>query len=365
MKKIYLFSLVLVFLASTFSAKAQVTGMPVGYITTAPAVSTDEAPVWYNLMATNTDVARVNRYMYWDGSSLKTDLFNSPGITDAIQNDKYLWRLEQGVTGAGYVVFVNKTSGKKMFADASIISNGIVGVADAGNEWKIAEASTVTTGTVAGQYCFNFEGSGIRYLNAGDAATIAVWPILVFNGAGSPAKSSGWFFYPVTATKTISYAQPLNGTVAVTATNGTSTPSAVTSAGNVLVGSVATVSVMPASGYTFHSLKVNGVDVTAQVTNNLYQFPVNTDATIVTDFSITTGIADSKYSNEVSPNPFRNTLNIENKLAGTTVYLYDLCGKQAMVSNEAVVNTSILPKGVYVIKFTTDDGTKTSKAVKD
>jgi len=365
MKKNYLFTLVLVFIASTFSATAQVTGMPVGYITTAPAVSTAEAPVWYNLMATNTDIARANRYMYWDGSSLKTDLFNSPGITDAIQNDKYLWRLEQGPTGAGYVIFVNKTSGKRMFADATIISNGIVGVADAGNEWKIALASTVTTGTVAGQYCFNFEGSGIRYLNAGDAATIAVWPILVFNGAGSPAKSSGWFFYPVTATKTITYAQPVNGTVAVTATNGTATPSTVSSVGNVLVGSVVTVSVTPASGYTLHSLAVNGVDVTAQVANNLYQFPVNADATVVTDFSITTGVANSKYSNAVSPNPFSNLLNIENKLAGSSVYLYDLCGKQAMVSNEAAVNTTTLPKGVYVIKFTTADGSKTSKAIKE
>ncbi|MCX6307544.1 MAG: IPT/TIG domain-containing protein, partial [Bacteroidia bacterium] len=270
---------------SIMCANAQVTGMPTGYITITPTISTSAAPVWYNMMATNTDAARVNRYMYYDGTSLKTDLFNAPGITDALQHDKYMWRLEQGGTGASYVLFVNKSTGKRIYADAGIASNGVLTMAVSGIEWKMAAASTVTTGTVAGQYCFDFLPS-IRYLNAGDATTS--WGILVFNGAASPAKSSGWFFYPVTTTKTVTFAQAANGTIALTATNGTATPSTLTTGNAVVVGTVTTVAITAATGYRLGTLTVNGTDVTAQVTNSSYSFPVNVNATVAATFTLNT-----------------------------------------------------------------------------
>ena len=355
-------------IASIFVAKAQVSGMPAGYITVTPTVSTEAAPVWYNMMATNTDIARVNRYMYTDGTVLKTDLFNSPGITDALQHDKYLWRLEQGPSGANYVVLVNKLTGKKLLGDAALGSNGVITAANTAIEWKMAAASAVTTGTVAGQYCFNFESAGniygIRYLNAGDGVTMS-WNILVFNGAGSPAKSSGWFFYPVTTNKAVTFEQPANGTIAVTATNGTSTPSAVTSGSSVLVGTVATVNLTAAPNYYLNVLTVNGVDVLSQVVNNTYQFTANADAAIVAGFSLSTAANTAKQNKNVYPNPFTYELSIDNKVAGSTIYLYDVTGKQALVSNQNRLNTSSLSNGVYMVKFTTTDGTKMVKVIKN
>lgn len=356
------------FIASIFVANAQVSGMPAGYITVAPTVSTESAPVWYNMMATNTDAARVNRYLYTDGTVLKTDLFNSPGITDAIQQDKYLWRLEQGTGGANYVVLVNKLTGKKLFGDVALASNGVVSVANTGIEWKMAAASAVTTGTVSGQYCFNYESAGniygIRYLNAGDGVTMS-WNVLVFNGAGSPAKSSGWFFYPVTTTKAVTFEQPENGTIAVSATNGTTTPSALTSGTSVLVGTVATVNLTATSNYRLNELTVNGVDVLSQVVNNVYQFTVNADATIVAGFSLSTATNIANQNKDVYLNPLTNELNIDQKVAGSNVYIYDVTGKQAMVSNQNSLNVSSLSNGIYMVKFTTANGTKMVKVIKN
>lgn len=368
MKKKYLFSLALGLLSSLSITKAQVSGMPSGFITVAPTVSTEAAPVWYNMMASNTDLVRANRYMYTDGTVLKTDLFNSPGITDALQHDKYLWRLEQGPSGANYVVFVNKLTGKKLFGDAAVASNGLITVGNTGIEWKMAAASAVTTGTVAGQYCFNFESLnntyGIRYLNAGDGVTMS-WNVLVFNGAASPAKSSGWFFYPVTTTKTVTFEQPANGTVAVSATNGTATLSSLTSGSSVLVGTVATVNLTAAPNYYLNVLTVNGVDILSQVVNNTYQFTVNADASVVAGFSLSTAINTSKQDKNVFPNPFTNELRVANKLAGSTIYLFDVTGKQVMVSSENSLNTAALSAGIYMVKFTTANGTKMLKVIKN
>lgn len=367
MKKYY-YLLTLAFLAFGFTAKAQVSGMPTGFITVAPTVSTEAAPVWYNMMATNTDAARVNRYMYTDGSVLKTDVFTAPaGITEALQHDKYLWRLEQGPSGANYVVFVNKLTGKKLYADAAIGSNGVIAVADNGIEWKMAAASAVTTGTVAGQYSFNFESAanvyGIRYLNAGDGVTMA-WNVLVFNGAGSPAKSSGWFFYPVTATKTVSFAQPENGSIALTTSNGSLTPSTVTSGSALLVGSVVTVNFTAESNYYLNALTVNGVDMLPQVVNNSYKLTVNADAVITAGFGLSTAIKTPDADNSVYPNPFVNELVISNKVAGSTTYMYDATGKKIMSSNDATLNTSSVSKGIYMIKYATENGYKMVKVLK-
>jgi hypothetical protein len=334
--------------------------MPTGYITTTPTVSTESAPVWYNLMATNTDVARVNRYMYYDGTSLKTDLFNTPGITDALQHDKYLWRLEQGTAGAGYVIFINKLSGKRLYADAAIASNGALTMADNGIDWKMAASSTLTTGTVNGQYCFNFEGSGLRYLNAGDGVTMS-WAMLVFNGAGSPAKSSGWFFYPVTTTKTVTFTQPANGTITATGTNGTSTPPSITTGSSVLVGTVATITVTPEPGYQLSTLAVNGTDVTTSVSGGIYKFAVNTDATVAATFTAGTATAVTTTKNRNAPYISGNTLNIEGRLSNSTVSIFDLCGKQALSTTESTINISSLVKGIYIVRYSTSEGVNTAK----
>lgn len=193
-------------------ANAQVSGMPAGFITAAPTVSTAQAPVWYNMMSSNLVAERANRYLSFDGTTLITEQFND-GIGDGIQADKYIWRLEAGPSGAGYVVLINKTTGKKLFVAADAATNGTVSAQDEGIEWKMGAALDLpgaAATAVEGQTFFNFEGGADnRFLNAGDGTTY-LWGLIVFNVEGSTNKSSGWFFYPVTATTGIEDAKDIN-----------------------------------------------------------------------------------------------------------------------------------------------------------
>lgn len=365
MKKVYFISFIGVLIASIFSTNAQqVTGMPAGYITVAPTISTAANPVWYNLMATNTDAARVNRYLYYDGTNLKTDGLNS-GISDEIQHDKYLWRLEQGAS-EGYVKIINKSSGKQLFLPTTAGTNSIVTVADGGINWKIASSVSISGSlAVTGQYAFNYEGGADnRFLNAGDGISMN-WGVLSFNATGSTSKSSGWFFYPVTTTKTITYTQPEDGSISVTATNGTPTPAPVASTGNVLVGTLASVCLTPVSGYTVSTLNVNGVDVTSSIIDGVYKFTVNTNTTITANYSLTTGTVNSEIKKGISPNPFRNELKINNKLERSKIILFDITCKIILESEDATLNTSPLQKGTYIIKYETAEGSKTEKAIKE
>jgi len=112
----------------------------------------------------------------------------------------FRWRLEAGTSGAGYVVLVNKGTGKKIVAAADVTTNGAVTADADGIEWKMGAAldlAGAAATAVVGQNYFNFEGGADnRFLNAGDGATYS-WGLIVFNVEGSTNKSSGWFFYPV------------------------------------------------------------------------------------------------------------------------------------------------------------------------
>ena len=269
------------------------------------------------------------------------------------------------MTSASHVIFVNKLTGKRIFAANTIASDGYLTMSETGIEWKMATSASVgAAGSLAGQYCFNFEGAGLRYLNAGDFVGKA-WGVLVFNGAGSPAKSSGWFFYPVTTTKTVTFAQPENGTVAVNATNGTLSPVAITAGSTVTVGTVATVNLTPASGYSLSSLNVNGTDVTGQVSNGQYQFAVNANAEIVAIFSLSTGLNNANSTAGVYPGKFNNIINVVDKVAGTNVYMFDVCGKKVVESTETVLYTEQLKSGIYFVKYNNSKGITTVKVIKE
>lgn len=363
MKKSYILFFLITWMMSSFQLKSQVVDMPAGYITTEPTVSTAENPVWYNLMASNTDAARKNRYLSWNETALLTELFNSPGITDNLQSDKYLWRLEQGVSGAGYVVLINKSSGKKLFLESTAVTNAAVTASEQGVQWKIGASSGMTTGTVPGQFYLNFEGGADkRFLNAGDGVSMQ-WKVLVFNTTGSCAKSSGWFFYPVTSTKSIIFPQVENGHIEVNATNGTSTLASVSTTGTVLAGTTATVTLHPNTGCKVDSLKINGVNVTADLDNYTYKFTVNSDVTISAVFGILTN-TQTLTEKSVYPNPFNNQLNISNKTSGSIARLMDITGKIVVETSENLIETSHLNAGYYILQYSGKDGINTLKLIK-
>ncbi len=210
MKKQYfsLLAFVLMMLVGvTSNLNAQVTGMPTGYLTDFPTISTAGSPVWYNMMTSNygTTADRSNRFMYWDGTTLGSEKIDA-GITSANQQDKYLWRLEQGPTTstatAKYVYLVNKLDGKRVSATVVNATTGAITTADQGLELKLAtsqsakdEGKFTAEIPVAGQFYLQNEPSATTsVLNIG--ATDKGYSIILFNAWPSVTKASGWFFYP-------------------------------------------------------------------------------------------------------------------------------------------------------------------------
>lgn len=364
MKKNYIFGAFVALLTFvSLSVFAQpYTDMPAGFLTTPPTVSTAELPVWYNMMSTNGDERKIS-YMYFDGTNFKTEQ-KLTGITDEIQHDKYLWRLETGAKGDGYVVFVHKTSGARITGSA-LVNNSTLTMGETGVQWYMQAASAVAGSTTNGQYCFNFDGpTPILLLNAGIAADPYLRNILVFNGSASVAKSSGWFFYPVTSTKTVTINSPENGTITATATNGTPVQSTITTGSSVLVGTKVTVSVNPASGFVIQALTVNGNDVTASLSEGKYSFNVNADATIEAVFTVSTVNPSTSLLSGVYLNPLTNHLTFFDRVENTEATIYNVTGKRIAGSNTSEIDLSDVQAGVYFVRYMTSTGVESVRFIK-
>jgi len=281
MKKFNSFLLAFMLMFSAVSLKAQMPNLPAGSVAT-PEVSTAAAPVWYNMMSSHLTAAdRQNRFLTLanDGDVLSSEKFDG-GISTANQNDKYLWRLEAGPSGAGYVYIVNKASGKRLFGASTLASNWGVSVDNTGVEWKYqTSASTGQTGTTPNQYVFNFEGGTVHplYLNVGDNTNSAGYKIVVFTAGAHNA--SGWFLYPYS--------------------------------------------------------------------------------------SVSTSVNATKTSTSVYPNPFKNSLMVENAIEGSNITLCDLSGRIVLQSDVKMMNTEELQKGIYILKYNSKEGNQLVKVVKD
>jgi hypothetical protein len=366
MKKNYIFGAFVALLTFvSLSVFAQpYTDMPAGFLTTPPAVSTAESPVWYNMMSTNGDERKIS-YMYFDGTNFKTEQILT-GITDAMQSDKYMWRLEVGTKGPEYVVFVHKTSGARI-TGAALANNSTLTMGETGVEWYMRVASAVpgSGSTTNGQYCFNYNGpTPTLLLNAGIAADPFFRNVLVFDGAGSVAKSSGWFFYPVTSTKTVTINTSENGTVTATATNGTPVQSTITTGNSVLVGTKVTVSVSPATGFVLQTLTVNGNDVTASLSEGKYSFNVNTDATVEAVFTVSTINPSTSLLRGVYMNPQTNHLTFFNRVENSEATIYNVTGKRIAGSNASEIDLSDVQAGVYFVRYMTSTGVESARFIK-
>lgn len=363
MKKNYIFGAFVALLTFvSLSVFAQpYTDMPAGFLTTPPAVSTAESPVWYNMMSTNSDDRRIS-YMYFDGTNFKTEQILT-GITDAMQSDKYMWRLEAGTKGPEYVVFVHKTSGARI-TGAALANNSTLTMGETGVEWYMQASSAITGSTTNGQYCFNYNGpSPTLLMNAGDNISF-FRNVLVFNGTGSAARSSGWFFYPVTSTKTVTINVSENGTVTATATNGTQVQSTITTGNSVLVGTKVTVSVSPASGFVLQALTVNGNDVTASLSEGKYSFNVNADATVEAVFTVSTINPSTSLLRGVYMNPQTNRLTFFNRVENTEATIYNVTGKRITGSNASEIDLSDVQAGVYFVRYMTSTGVESARFIK-
>lgn len=199
-------SLMLMF--STTDLKAQVSGMPEGYLTDFPVISTATNPVWYNMMTSNYPLPaqeqRKNRYMYWDGTALAADKIDA-GITAENQNDKYMWRLEQAPASNDathkYVYLVSKVDNQQIsFSNDAGATNPPVTMSAQGIQLKMGTsqelkdlAKFTNEIPVPGQFYLENESVSptISLLNISGTFGL-IW----FNAYPSTTKSSGWFFYP-------------------------------------------------------------------------------------------------------------------------------------------------------------------------
>ena len=90
------------------------------------------------------------------------------------------------------------------------------------------------------------------------------------------------------------------------------------------------------------------------------------DLTFVTT---TTGLFDEKISSiSLYPNPAIDELQIKNLDGVGSFTLSDLSGRQLInkkITNDELVSVSALPKGIYIVRITTKDGTIEKKVVKD
>lgn len=72
----------------------------------------------------------------------------------------------------------------------------------------------------------------------------------------------------------------------------------------------------------------------------------------------------NKSKVSVYPNPVENVLNIETNEVITTIEIFDLLGKQILVSKDININVEALQKGIYLLKINTDKGSSIEKIIK-
>lgn len=99
-----------------------------------------------------------------------------------------------------------------------------------------------------------------------------------------------------------------------------------------------------------------------------FNYPIITNTATTTVTALNTNIFLANQL-QIAPNPTRDRITIDSKLALLEISLYDLQGRQISVQNTqgstAVVDFSNRENGIYLLKINTDQGTATYKIVKE
>jgi len=125
------------------------------------------------------------------------------------------------------------------------------------------------------------------------------------------------------------------------------------------------------TGAGIFSSSITGL--TPGVTYHFRAYATNSVGTVYGDDDVvvttTTGLSDEKISSiTLYPNPAIDDLQIKYLDGVGSFTLSDLSGRQLInkkITNDELVSVSALPKGIYIIKITSKDGTIEKKVVKD
>lgn len=150
---------------------------------TPPTVSTEDAPVWYQIMNAHTDPNRADRYLAYDTQT--DDAYSTPLRAEkpADTSDKFLWRLEDA--GDGMVRIINRASGLAIHG-VNVLESTPLDCTEEGSSFVIENS-----GAENESWSILFEGKADRLLNAQDGS----WKIVLYNaGIGT---GSGWYFTEV------------------------------------------------------------------------------------------------------------------------------------------------------------------------
>jgi hypothetical protein len=148
------------------------------------------------------------------------------------------------------------------------------------------------------------------------------------------------------------------------ATNGTLTAAVneveLTSGDEVEEGSGVVFTATPNDGYKVKTWTLNGDPIADFIENSYTISELTIDVVITVEFEVITSVPTLSLSNvKAYPNPFTNTIKLDNSELVTRVVVTDMIGKQVMVidlNGDNVINTSSLREGVYLIILENQNG---------
>lgn len=146
----------------------------------APEVSTEDNPIWYQIMNAHTDANRKDRYLAYDTQLDATYTSVLRAERPADTTAKFLWRLEDA--GNDMVYIVNRGSGLRI-EGSNVLESSPLDCGTTGTAFLIA-----SSGNENGSWSIMYQGISDRLLNAQDGT----WKIVLYNaGIGT---GSGWYF---------------------------------------------------------------------------------------------------------------------------------------------------------------------------
>jgi hypothetical protein len=130
----------------------------------------------------------------------------------------------------------------------------------------------------------------------------------------------------------------------------------------LIKGSSITFTITPDNGFEIDSVTYNNIDISDELVQagNVYTYAIDSvtgPGTLSADFKIVTGINNMSYTNDnmsIYPNPTCGILYIEGASKEDMVELISITGAvmyQKMISDNASVDISHIPDGIYFIKI--------------
>ncbi len=226
-----------------------------------------------------------------------------------------------------------------------------------------ATPSQAGSGTVTGAGTYSHGASVTLVATPNTGYRFASW-----TSNGTEVSTSSAYSFVVTGNTSLVANFELK-TYAVSATSSPAGSGTVTGAGTYSHGASVTLEATPITGYRFASWTSNGTEVS---TSSAYTFVVTGDTSLVANFEDITGIIEDglKESISIYPNPTNRHITVSGEGADMkSIAVYDfmgrLRGRYNVNTDEAIIDFTGYPSGVYLVVVKTNTVTFTKKIVRE